>query len=114
MASLPDQRSSAGEFPRTVIGRMRAAMGLLSQHPEDLSAAPCQNLPFLLDGRCVDPVLCIADLLAAGLRRSEDAFATRGSFAKHPLLRKGVAAEAGCAVSVVAGQRLFDDDVLAE
>ena len=82
-------------------------MGLLSHDAKYLAATLLDDLAFLLNRRSIDPVLGIADPLAAGLRRSKNAAATCRGFGKHLLLGKG-------SRTVVSGKRLFDDDVFAQ
>src|SRR5689334_1963861 len=93
---------------------MRAAVRLLAQHPQDLSATAGNDFALLLDRGRVNPILRVAHVLAAGLRGGLQAIATLDRFPQHRFLRKAIAAEVRASGAEVPGQRLFDDDVLAE
>src|ERR1700752_4977385 len=76
MAPLSHHRTAAGEFPNPVVGRVRPTMGLLAQNAKYLCTALLHDLPFLLDDRCIHPIFRVADQLAAGLGRCQNAGAT--------------------------------------
>src|SRR5215469_18037282 len=114
MACFSDQRSSARKFPASVVRRMGTAVRLLSPDPENLRAAFHHNLSLLLNGRRIDPVLGITDLLAAAGCGSEKPFATLHAFIQHLLLWISIASEIGHAGAKVSGEGLFDDDVLPQ
>ena len=68
-------------------------------------------LALFLDGRRIHPILRIAHQFPRGLGGSGDALDARQRFREHFLLRKSVPAKVRRARPVVAGERLFDDDV---
>src|SRR5262249_60064644 len=57
MAALAHERAAAGVTPDAVHRRVRAAVGLAPEHPEDLRVGLLDDLAFLLHPGRVDPVL---------------------------------------------------------
>ena len=108
MAALAHQRAAARVTPDAVHGRVRAAVRLAPQHPEDLRIRLLHDLAFLLHGGRVDPVLRVGEHDAAAPRRLHHAVGAG----------EGVAQECGLAcLSAVrsegARERLLDEHVLA-
>ena len=110
MAALADQHAAAAAGRVGVVDRVRAAVRLFAVDPEDLPAGLLEDLPLLLDGRGVDPVL--------GVQQP-----ALGSAARRPAIRSTLAraaSRAAClsarsqwkswrAVAEIAGQRLLAD-----
>src|ERR1700691_3178750 len=103
MTTLPNQRSSTRKLPDTVIGRMRPRMRLLSHDAKDLSARLLNDLPFLLNGGSIHPILGVADALAAGSCRVKNAGAACRGRTQHPGLREGPRVKSIDTRAVVSG-----------
>ena len=90
VAALADQHPAAAAGRVGVVDRVRAAVGLLAVHPEDLSAGLLQYLPLLLDRGGVDPILGIQEPAAAPLLGSQDAIdAGQRRIRARPACRRG-------------------------
>src|SRR5688572_15707825 len=93
MASLPDERSAARFCPGAVARAVRAAVGLLADHPEDLGAGLDQNLALLLDRGRVDPVLRVEQLGLSPTGGGYDPVAGRERLLQHRGLRGATASK---------------------
>src|SRR3984957_11836158 len=113
VAALADHRYAAAESPGAVVRRMRAAVRLLTQHPQNLGAALDEHLTLLLYGGRVDPIFCVADALTAAVGGGQDTGTTGHRLAQHRFLGEGIPAKARGAVTEVPGEGLLDNDVLA-
>ena len=105
MAALAHERAAARVAPDAVDGRVRAAVRLASEHPEDLRARLLDDLALLLDGGGVDPVLRVGE---------DDALAP-GRLHHAVGARQRVPEEGGGVAGRPKGarERLLDEDVLA-
>src|ERR1700683_4357439 len=90
---------------------MRSAVGLIADQPKDLRAAFRNNLALFLDRGRVDPVLRVADRLAAGLRGFDNPAAAFDRMGEHGFLRRRIGPEAFPARAEEARERLLDDNV---
>src|SRR5215472_1850428 len=93
---------------------MGTTMRLLSSHPENLRAAFHQNISFLLDGGCIDPVFGVTHLFASTGCSSQYSFATFEGFREHVLFWKHIAAKVVYVDAEISSKRLFDDDVFSQ
>src|ERR1700679_742122 len=101
MATLSHQRSAAGRPPRPVIGRVGSAMRLLTYHPQNLGAALDENLPLLLNSRCIDPVFRIVYSLSTCFRGGKNPVAASDGFVEHLLFWERIAAKVTYFISVI-------------
>src|SRR5262245_17706254 len=112
MAGLAHDGSPTRLPPDAIARRMRAAMRLFSQDPQDLCLCGANNLTLLLNARSIDPVFGVHEFFPALAGSLLDSVGTGHSLGKHGFLGKTVPLEIVGLRPVVTGQRLFDDDVL--
>ena len=105
MAPLADKRAAPGVAPDAVHGRVRAAVRLTAEHPEDLGTRLLDDLALLLDRGRVDPVLGVAKDDAPPAGRVDDAVAAGQRLPKEGFLAGRRAKR--------TGKRLLDEDMLA-
>ena len=90
VAALADQHAAAAAGRIGVIHRVRTAVRFLPVNPEDLPTGLFQNLPLLLHGGGVDPVLGVQQsTLAVALGRHHPIDAGQGRFQRRPACRRG-------------------------
>jgi hypothetical protein len=87
-------------------------MRLLTYHPQNLGAALDENLPLLLNSRCIDPVFRIVYSLSTCFRGGKNPVAASDGFVEHLLFWERIAAKVTYFISVIAGEGLLDDQML--
>src|SRR5208282_472234 len=92
---------------------MRAAMRFVPDHPENLAASLSKNFSLFLNGRCINPVLRVANSSLRITCGDQYSIATCHCLAQHYFFRKRVATEVSSARSIIAGEGFLNHHMLA-